>query len=198
MEFAAPILSTAVLLFFVIDPVGNVPVLVSLLKDVEATRMRRIIFREAVCGLVILLVFLFLGGSFLQLFHLETGSVGIAGAVIFFIIGFRMIFGDSSGSSMFATEGDPMIVPIAVPMIAGPSALATLLVLGEAGNSTLEETLPALLLAWLVSAMILLSAPLLFKVLKEKGLQAMEKLMGMILLMMSVQMFVDGVRSVTV
>lgn len=197
MEAAVSIISTALLLFFVLDPFGNVPVLLSVLKEVEANRMRVIILREAGYGLFILLVFLFLGGRLLELFHLEAGAVGIAGAIIFFVIGIRMIF-TGGGSSMFGLSGEPLVVPIAIPMIAGPSALATLLVLGESGTSVVFETLPALLLAWLLSSVVLLFAPFLFKVLRENGLQAMEKLMGMILLMMSVQMFIDGVRSVIV
>ncbi|WP_163338399.1 MarC family protein [Desulfopila sp. IMCC35008] len=197
MEAGVSIISRALLLFFVLDPFGNIPVLLSMLKEVETKRMRAIIIREAWYGLLILLAFLFIGGRFLQLLHLEAGAVGIAGAIIFFVIGIRMIF-PGEGSNLFGLSGEPLVVPIAIPMIAGPSALATLLVLSESGSSSILETLPALLLAWVLSSGILLFAPFLFRVLHEKGLQAMEKLMGMILLMMSVQMFIDGVRSVVV
>lgn len=194
MELGFSILPTAVVLFFVIDPFGNVPVLLSVLKDVETSRVRWVIAREMWWGLVILLCFLFLGGHFLKLFHLETGSVTIAGAIIFFIIGIRMVFPSGDGVNVYGSTGEPLLVPIAMPMIAGPSALATLLVISRSESASVYEILLSLLLAWAASSAILLAAPFLYRLLQEKGLQALERLMGMILLMMSVQMFVDGLR----
>lgn len=188
------ILSTAVLLFFVLDPFGNVPVMLSVLKEVESTRIGRVIAREMAIGLGVLLMFLFLGNNFLQIFHLETESVRIAGGVIFFVIGIRMIFPAQHGGNVYGQVGEPLLVPIAVPMVAGPSALATLLVLNQSGETSTMDILLALLLAWAATSFILFLAPVLFRFLGDKGLQAMERLMGMILLMMAIQMFVDGLR----
>jgi multiple antibiotic resistance protein len=195
-ETSFSILSTALLLTFVLDPFGNIPVLLSLLRDMDERRRYRIIIREVLIGLAILLMFLFLGDSFLRVFHLETEAVTIAGGIIFFIFGIRMIFPDEKGSAVFPADADPLVVPIALPMIAGPSALATLLVLSNNHPGKTLELFYALLLAWVVSALFFLAAPLLYKVLKDKGLTAMERLMGMLLLIMSVQMFINGLRGV--
>lgn len=197
MENTFPIFSTAVLIFFILDPFGNVPLILSILKNVDKKKHSKIIIRESLIGLLILVVFLFFGEQFLSLFHLETGSITIAGGIIFFLISLKMIFPDPSGADMFATkkDDDPLVVPIAVPMIAGPAALATLLVLAKTNAQHSGSLFVSLLLAWGLSAVVLLCSPKLYKVLKVKGLTALERLMGMLLLILSVQMLVDGIRS---
>jgi len=188
------ILSTAILLFFVLDPFGNVPLVLTILKDVPKEKRRRIIIREVLIGLGILIVFLFFGNEFLSVFHLETEAVQISGGVIFFIIGMRMIFPGDSNQSLFAAQGEPFIVPIAMPMIAGPSALATLMVLAKNHTDQPISLTLALLGAWTASSLILLAAPFMYRWLRRRGLTALERLMGMLLLFLSVQMFIDGIR----
>ncbi len=188
------ILSTAILLFFVLDPFGNVPLVLTILKDVPKERRRKIIIREVLIGLGILVVFLFFGNEFLSIFHLETEAVQISGGVIFFIIGMRMIFPGDSNQSLFAAQGEPFIVPIAMPMIAGPSALATLMVLAKNHTDEPVSLTLALLGAWTASSLILLAAPFMYRWLRRRGLTALERLMGMLLLFLSVQMFIDGIR----
>lgn len=188
------ILSTAILLFFVLDPFGNVPLVLTILKDVPKEKRRRIIIREVLIGLGILIVFLFFGNEFLSIFHLETEAVQISGGVIFFIIGMRMIFPGDSNQSLFAAQGEPFIVPIAMPMIAGPSALATLMVLAKNHTDQPISLTLALLGAWTASSLILLAAPFMYRWLRRRGLTALERLMGMLLLFLSVQMFIDGIR----
>lgn len=191
--------STAILLVFVLDPFGNVPVILSILKGIRKERQRRIIAREMAIGLAILALFLFFGESFLAMMHLETEAVRIAGAVIFFVIGVKMIFpGEAGSASLYGKEGEPFVVPIAMPLVAGPSALATLLVLSSAHAEATGTLFGALLLAWLFSAVVMLLSPFLLQVLKPKGLMALERLMGMLLLMLAVQMFIDGVRGLVV
>lgn len=170
------IVSTAILLMFVIDPFGAVPVILSILKDVDIARRRVIIIREMLFGLAILMLFLFAGELFLNVFHLETESVRIAGAVIFFVIGIKMIFPGNEGSSgLYGSSKEPFMVPIAMPLIAGPSTLATLLVLGKSHTDALGGVFAALILAWLISALIMYLSPLLYKLLREKGLSALER-----------------------
>ncbi len=189
------IISTAIVLMFVIDPFGAVPVILSILKDVDIKRRRRIIIREMIFGLGILMLFLFGGELFLNIFHLETEAVRIAGAVIFFVIGIKMIFpGEEGSSGLYGASKEPFMVPIAMPLIAGPSTLATLLVLGKSNTASMPSLFASLLLAWFVSAVIMYLSPFLYTLLREKGLSALERLMGMLLLMMSVQMFIDGIR----
>lgn len=192
------LISTAVLLFFVLDPFGNVPLVLTILKDVPAERRRKIIVREVLIGLAILLTFLFFGKQILDVFHLETEAVRISGGVIFFIIGMRMIFPADPSQSLFAAQGEPFIVPIAMPMIAGPSALATLLVLAKNHPDAPVTVTLALLAAWISSSVILLSAPFMYRWLRRRGLTALERLMGMLLLFLSVQMFIDGIRGLLV
>lgn len=192
VEFS--IISTAILLMFVLDPFGNVPLVLAILKDLDAKKKREIIVRESLFGLGILLIFLFFGESFLNIFHLETAAVTIAGGVIFFVIALKMIFPGEKGNVALFGLGDPFIVPIAIPMIAGPSALATLMIMTKSYADSFWSLFASLMLAWFVASLVLYSSPLLYKVLREKGLSALEKLMGMLLLMLSVQMFVDGIR----
>ncbi|HEY7864733.1 MAG TPA: MarC family protein [Psychromonas sp.] len=196
MESTFPLFSTAILLFFILDPFGNVPLLLSILKNVDKQRHSKIIIREMLIGLLILVIFLFFGEGFLSLFHLETQAITIAGGIIFFVISLKMIFPSPNGENLFTTKdsNDPLIVPIAMPMIAGPAALATLLVLAKTNSEHTGELFLSLLIAWTLTAAVLLFSPYLYKLLRTKGLTALEKLMGMLLLIMSVQMFIDGIR----
>jgi len=196
MENTFSIFSTAILLFFILDPFGSVPLLLSILKNIDKKRHSKIIIREMLIGLVILIIFLFFGEQFLSLFHLETPAISLAGGIIFFVIALKMIFPNPGGGDLFATsKGDePLVVPIAIPMIAGPGALATLLVLAKTNAEHTGGLFTALLLAWVLAVLVLLCSPQLYKILKDKGLKALERLMGMLLLMMSVQMFIDAIR----
>lgn len=192
------ILGTAVLLMFILDPFGNVPLLLAILKGVDAQKKKKIIIRESLFGLVILLLFFFFGTTILNIFHLETASVTIAGGIIFFVIALKMIFpGEKGNVSLFGVE-DPFIVPIAIPLIAGPSALATIMIMTRSYSTNFWELFLSVLLAWSLSTCILYLSPILYKILREKGLSALEKLMGMLLLMLAVQMFVDGIRALLI
>ena len=195
MEQTFSIISTAIVLTFILDPFGNVPLLITILKDVDRKKHRAIIIREMLIGLAILLLFLFAGRPFLNLFHLGTTAVAIAGGLIFLIIALKLIFPPASGGGIFASVGEPFVVPIAMPMVAGPSALATLLVMSKNHSDHISGLFVALLIAWAISSVILLSSPLLLRVLRRRGLIALEKLMGMLLLIMAVQMLLDGFSS---
>ncbi len=196
MIFNAEIISAAVVLFFVMDPLGNIPIFLSLLKDIEPKRRWKIISRELLIALVILLIFLFFGQQLLNLLQLESESVSIAGGIILFIIGIRMVFPSRGGIMGDQLEGEPFIVPLAIPLIAGPSTLATLMLFVHSDPTNMLNWLSVLLIAWAITAVILLSAPIFYKILRKRGLAAIERLMGMILIMISVQMFVTGIKSV--
>ena len=196
-EVSGSIWSAAILLFFVMDPLGNIPVLLSVLKGVEARRQRFIILREVGIALGILLLFLFAGETILTVLHLQQESVSIAGGIVLLIIGLRMIFPQRDGIMGKQIDGEPFIVPIAVPMIAGPSALATLILMAKNDPTQKTNLLFALLIAWTLASALLLAAPLLYRLLRERGLGAIERLMGMILVMMAVQMLVNGFGELT-
>lgn len=184
--------SVVITLFLIMDPLGNIPLFLAVLKDVKPERRRKILIREVLFAYVFLLAFLFLGSYLLRLLGLQQETISIAGGIILFLIALRMIFPPEKGVLADAPEGEPFIVPLAIPLVAGPSTLAALLLLQSGPNTTLE-LLVALTIAWGLSALILLSSTLLHRLLRQRGLIAMERLMGMLLVMIAVQMFMNGV-----
>ena len=193
-EQGVSVFSAAVVLFFVMDPLGNTPLFLSLLRHIEPRRRRYIIARELVIALVILLLFLFFGQGLLNLLELEQESVTIAGGIVLMIIGLRMIFPTSDGVMGSQGGEEPFIVPLAVPLIAGPSALATLILIVRSDPGEMGKWLLALLMAWGASAFVISLAPILYRLLKDRGLSALERLMGMLLIMIAVQMLVTGIQ----
>ena len=194
-DFGGSIWSAAVLLFFLMDPLGNVPVLLSVLKGMEPGRQRKVIARELGLALIILIVFLFAGKPLLNFLNLQHEAVTISGGIILLIIGLRMIFPKPDGILGQQPGGEPFLVPIAIPMIAGPSILAMLILMTQSEQAAMSHWLVALLIAWGMSATIMMMAPALFRILKERGLTALERLMGMILVMMAVQMLINGFKA---
>jgi len=188
-------MSAALLLFLVMDPFGNVPLFLTLLKDLPPHRRRIVLARELLIALATLLGFLYGGKWLLQALHLRQESVSIAGGIILFLIGVRMIFPPKDGMFGPLHAGEPIIFPMAIPGIAGPSAMAMLMLLGhEHPGRTIDWTI-ALFAAWAATAAVLFSATLLFRWLGESVLGAVEKLMGMLLIAVSVQMLLDGVTA---
>ena len=187
------VLPIAAMLFLIMDPLGNLPIFTSVLRHVEPGRRRKVLIRELLISLVILLLFLYAGGAMLAFLQLKQEAVSIAGGIVLFIIAIKMLFPESGGLVGSAPEQEPFIVPLAVPLIAGPSILATLILLaGQHSDNMLPLTL-ALLGAWVASSSILLFSELFHRLLGERGLVAMERLMGMVLVMIAVQMFLNGV-----
>ena len=186
------LLSAAVLLFFVMDPLGNVPLFLSALRQVDPTRYRRVILRELGIALVILVVFLFVGQYLLRLLHVSAAALTTGGGIVLLLIALRMIFPSQERSLREDIEGEPFVVPLAVPYTAGPSTLATELLLMSREPERWPLWLGAVVLAWLASAVILYFAGNLRKVLGERGLTAMERLMGMLLVIVAVEMLMSG------
>lgn len=185
--------SAAVMLILIMDPLGNLPIFMSVLKRIEEKRRRIILVRELLIALVILFIFLFSGQALLDFLNVRQESVSIAGGIILFLIAIKMIFPQSGNPSGVAVGEEPFIVPLAVPMIAGPSTLAALILLSNQHPERMLDWSIALGAAWLLSAIILLFSGLFHKLLGEKGLTAVERLMGMILIMIAIQMLLDGV-----
>jgi multiple antibiotic resistance protein len=189
------VLSAVITLFIVMDPLGNVPLFLSLLKTVPPQRRRLVLVREILIAYAVLVGFLLLGKSLLQLLGLQAEAVSIAGGIVLFLIALRMIFPGQGSLSGEALEGEPFVVPLAIPLVAGPSALATLLLLQSAPGATLPGLMVVVTVAWGFSAVILLSSTSLYRVLGERGLIAMERLMGMLLVMVAVQMLLNAIRT---
>ncbi len=188
------IITAAVMLFLIMDPVGNLPVFLSMLRSLPVERRRKVMMRELLIALVVMMLFLFLGQELLNLLNLKQEAVSIAGGIVLFLIAIRMIF-PGQGSLTGLPEGEePFIVPMAIPMMAGPSILAALLLLAHQYPQQMGEWTLALLMAWGGSAVILMFYEQLHKLLGERLLRAMERLMGMLLVMISVQMLLDGAQ----
>ena len=186
--------ATAFTLFLIMDPLGNVPIFLVVLEHVAEHRRRYIILRELIIALIVMLLFLFAGPAMLRTLGISPEAVAIAGGLVLLIIAIRMIF-PLRGSSVMGDDdedhGEPLLVPLAIPLLAGPSLLATLMLRANSGN-ILQHTLPALLLAWAASAVILLASPFLYRIFGNRGLKAMERLMGMVLICISVQMLLNA------
>lgn len=188
------ILSAAMVLFLVMDPVGNVPVFVSLLSGMEPRRARVVVGRELLIALVVLILFLFGGRVFLNVLAVSEPALGIAGGVILFLIAIKMIFGGSREMFQEDSMGEPFVVPLAIPLIAGPSAAATVLLLMARAPERWLHWLIALLAAWLATGGILVFAASFSQLLGERVLHAVERLMGMLLTAVAVQMFLSGLH----
>lgn len=189
------IAAAALLLFLILDPLGNVPVVLSLLRPLPANRQRIVMIRELLIALVVLLLFLWFGKYALELMHLRQESVSIAGGIVLFLIGIRMIFPPPEGLMGQLPGGEPFIVPVAIPMIAGPSGMAAVMLLGTQEPDRMGAWSLALLIAWAATAVILMSATILYRLLGPRALTAIERLMGMLLVAISVQMFLDGIAA---
>lgn len=186
--------SAFITLVLVMDAAGNVPIVLSLLKDIEPKRRQIIIIRELLIAFAVLTLFLFFGSPILSGLNISEAALEIAGGIILFIIAIRMIFPLKDQYQGDHLDGEPYIVPLAVPLIAGPSALATVIIFATQEPERMGVWFLALVLASLFALIILLSSNLLMKLLGKKGLIATERLMGMILTTVSVQMFLDGVK----
>ena len=185
-------LQNILLLFIVLDPFGNLVTINSLLHSLEPRQRRRIMLRESSIALGILLAAVFAGGPVVSALGLKPYALGIAGGIVLFMIAMGMVF---PARRMLDEEdlGDPFIVPIAMPLIAGPSTISLILLLAEKHDRLMIAT--AVLIAGLLSATILTLSPAIYSRLGARGSRALERLMGMLLVMLSVQMVLDGIRA---
>jgi multiple antibiotic resistance protein len=183
--------SSIITLVLVMDPIGNIPIFLSLLKKLPLRRRLYIILRECIIAFFVLVFFVFFGSSILKGLGLSHAAISISGGIILFLIAIKMIFPSDQEHPTLATE--PLIVPMAIPLIAGPSALATVLLFANQQQGHLFSVFITVLVASFISAVILLLSEPLRKILSDRGLLALERLMGMILTAMAVQMFLTGV-----
>lgn len=185
--------SAAALLFLVLDPLGNIPIFLSVLKKVPKIRRWKVVLRESIIAYGVLLFFFFFGKYVLDVLGLEEPSLGVAGGVILFIIALRMIFPGSQGAYL-EDEREPFIVPLAIPLISGPSAIATVLLFMADETTMIFELFIAITCAWAASTLLLVASSFFQRFLGERGLIALERLMGMILTTLAVQMLMTGIR----
>jgi multiple antibiotic resistance protein len=189
------IASAAILLFLVMDPLGNILFFLSALRNVPAARQKIVIVRELVFALIALLVFLFLGGPAMRLLGLSEQSLGIGGGVILMLIALRMVFPTREHPLEEEVDSEPFIVPLAIPYVAGPSSMATVLLLMSREPARWLDWTIAVLLAWAACVPIMLASGSLRRLLGQRGLTAMERLMGLVLVTIAVEMLMTGVSA---
>jgi MarC family membrane protein len=191
------LLSAAILLFFVMDPIGNIPLFLTAVQPVDPARRLRVVGRELVIAYALMVAFLYAGRPLLAVLHISEPALTIAGGIVLFIIALRMVFPAAHGPLAEHVEGEPFIVPLAIPYVAGPSALATVLLMTSREPDRHAAWLLAISAAWAASAVILLLGANLARFLGDKGITAIERLMGMVLVASAVQMFLDGLQQYT-
>ena len=182
------------LLFLVLDPIGNIPCFLAVLRGVSPERRRLVIIRELFIALAVLLIFMFAGKYILILLKISQSSLGIAGGIVLFLIAIKMIFAGSAEIFPNSLDGEPLVVPLAVPFVAGPSAITAVILLMAQEPAQWLEWLIALICAWILSGLILLFSEKIGHITGDRILIAVERLMGMLLSVVSVQMLVTGIR----
>jgi multiple antibiotic resistance protein len=190
METLLHMLSMSVALFLLMDSIGNVPLFVALLKNIPVKRQKSIIVRELFFALCIIIFFWLLGEPLLRFLNIQIPTILISGGIILFLIALKMIFPSHVQEKMDSVEKEPYIVPLATPLVAGPAVLAAVMLYSGSENSWV--CIGAIIIAWTASTTILLSSSFLKSLLKEKGLIACERLMGLVLTLLAVQMFLEG------
>ncbi len=187
-------LSSTLVLLLLLDPLGNVPFIQSLLRHVAPERKRHIVLRECLIAAVVLVVFLFVGDWLLAAMRLTAPAIEISGGLILFLIATRMVFPPAGETTdEHHPEVEPFIVPLAIPMMAGPSALAMVMLASRQTGQT-TAWVAAVLVASLINAVILLASGWLSRLLGRSGMEALERLMGLILTAMAVQMLISGIK----
>jgi MarC family membrane protein len=188
-------LSAVFLLLLVVDPFGSVPLVNTMLADVPLGRRRRVVLRECGVAFAILAAFMAFGPQILAVMRLSETSLSIAGGVILFMIAIRMVFAHPEGAfGLQERGGEPLIVPLAIPLIAGPSALATVMLLASREPRQLGMLAGALVMAMALTTAILLAGERLQRWMGDRAMQAMARLMGLILTAIAVEMLLGGIR----
>lgn len=181
----------ALTLFFVIDAFGNIPLYLSLLKPIEKAKRWKIVLREQIFALILMFAFYFVGQWLLSLLGVSLATVNISGGIILLIIAIRLIFAEEETKWEIK---EPFIVPIATPMIAGPSVLTVIMFFSQEESGKLF-ILGAIFLAWFASALVFLCARPIHRLIRDTGLEACQRLMGLIVALIAVQKFLEGLES---
>lgn len=184
------IFNIALTLFLVANPIGNSPAIIALIKDFDFELQKKIMFRESLFALLIAIFFQYFGELFLGHLNIQNYTVSLCGGVLLLMVALNMIFSPNASNTVTIKRKEPLIVPIATPLISGP-ALLTIIMLFTQKEDPLKISL-AILISWIAIGGLLMLAPYLQKILHRRGLGALEQLMGMILSMMAVEMIAQG------
>ena len=186
------VLSISLVLFLIMDPIGNVPSFLTMVKGIEPKRQTMIVFREMLIALFFMILFNYAGEYIFAWLQVSETTVRISSGVILFIFAIQILFPQRLGIRDKIPEEEPFIIPLAIPLIAGPALLATIMLYARMEKSQ-HTMLIAILVAWAASVVVLLSSRFLSRSLGMNGLIACEKLMGMVLILLAIQRFLDGI-----
>jgi multiple antibiotic resistance protein len=192
MDDLLQMLSMTLALFLLMDPIGNVPIFIALLKNIPRARHKTIILRELCIALCIILFFWLVGEPLLRVLNIQLPTILISGGIILFLIALKMIFPSHQVAADPGKDKEPFIVPLATPLVAGPAVLAAV-ILYSGRKEKIWVCVSAIVIAWIASTIILLSSSFLKSILGKKGIIACERLMGLILTLLAVQMFLEGI-----
>lgn len=181
-----------VILFLIMDPVGNVSSFLTLVKELPPEKQKWIVFREMLIALGLMLAFNFLGEGIFYVLDVSETTVSLTSGTILFLVAIKILFPSVDSLRANLPKGEPFITPLAIPLIAGPSLLATIMLFAHLEPQT--AMLPAILIAWVLSVLVLLASSYLQSLLGVNGLVACERLMGMILVLLAIQRFLEGVQ----
>ena len=187
-------LSTVILFLLVLDPFGNIPVFISTMKEMPPRRRVTVALREHFFAFVISVLFFFWGRQILALLQLSTTTIGIAGGVVLLLIGLRMIFPVRGGIFGEFPQGEPFLVPLAIPCIAGPATLTSILLLASNSPERRWEWILAMSIAMALSALVAIGSGWLTRMLGERGIAGFERLVGLLLAAISVGMILRGIE----
>ena len=186
------LIQATVLLFLVMDPVGNLPIFNSILKNKTIRERVKIIVRELIFTYLLLIGFLLLGDYIQSYLNLRISTLHIAGGIILLLVAIGMVF-PGIGMKIVDKDDEPFFVPLAMPLLAGPATIAIVLILGSSHPTNTLQWIIAISLSWVLVALVLIPSPWVFKSINDKTARILERLMGMILIMLAVQMFLNGV-----
>lgn len=181
-------------LTLVMDPLGNIPLFITALKNVDESRKIKVITRELLIALFIMVFFLFFGKWIVKLLSIDIPSLSVAGGIVLFLIALSMIFPSQHNSIGESGSSEPFIVPLAIPLVAGPSVLTTILIFNMKDPGNMPTWFLIVFVSWIINVAILAFSSRIARFLGQRGLLALEKLMGMILITISVQMLLSGIK----
>lgn len=186
------VLTLCLTLFLIVNPLGNLKVFLTLLEGMKPQRQSFVIAREMLIALAAMFLFSFFGEKISHVFHLENTTVFITSGIILFLVAIKILFPPKEEHMPRIHGEEPFLVPIAIPVVASPALLATIMLFSQSEPFIMPMVI-GILVAWLVSALIFLGSRKILRILGPNGLLAIERLMGIILVLLAVQRFMDGI-----
>lgn len=187
------IFSISLVLFLIMDPIGNISSFLKMVDGIDPKRQRMILLREMLIALLVMVIFNYIGEGIYDLLQISDPAVRLSSGVILFLIAVQILFPNLTGIRENLPKEEPFIIPFAIPLIAGPSVLATIMLYAH-----MEQSQPVMLIsilcAWVAALLVMIVSRPLYKVMGDNGLMACEKLMGMVLVLIAIQRFLDGVE----